>query len=335
MAANNRLIDISQRSEWVQALKAVPHAHAHTWEYCAAMAESSHLPTLLYVAQQPAGRLVCSLSVRSKEEGCRELVSPYGFGGMASDCRGEPLHDLAQAWKDFARQSGFVSAYVMQHPAFSLDTETWDADLHAHHLLFMVDLTDDIDGIWEKMRKGYRYDIRRCESDPGVRLVTDHEALASALVDLYPQTVQRVGASEVYRFSTSTLRRLAQAPGCLLLGIETASGIEAVAMFLHTPYTADYFLNATTPEGRQHTRLLVWSAIKALKQLRVPGLNLGGGVRDDDTLAQFKRRFGGRTVRGQALKQIFDRDKYSCLCRRYCAAGHDQTGFFPPYWRPS
>ena len=163
-------------------------------------------------------------------------------------------------------------------------------------------------------------------------LVTDRGRLEEALLELYPQTVKRVGASSTYHFAPATLEQLAEASGSILLGVEDQSGVQAVTLFLYTPWAADYFLSASSSQGRKYTRLLVWTAIKTLKQHNVSTLNLGGGVKPGDSLDDFKRRFGGLMVRGQALKQIFDPAGYDYLCAKYCSGSHGQIGYFPPYW---
>jgi hypothetical protein len=154
------------------------------------------------------------------------------------------------------------------------------------------------------------------------------------MLQLYPETIERVGASGVYNFSTATLEQLANAPDTVLVGVEEKSTVHAVVLFLHTPWIAEYFLNATSSQGRKYTRLLVWTAIKALKRSNVAWLNLGGGVKPGDSLDQFKRRFGGKMVRGQVLRQIFDQKKYSSLCSKYSPKndGTGEAGYFPPYW---
>jgi hypothetical protein len=183
------------------------------------------------------------------------------------------------------------------------------------------------------MGKTHRYELRRCEERPDMEVVTDRDELRKVLLDLYPETVRRVGASAVYHFRSSSLERLADAEDSLLLGVKERESIHAVALFLFTAWAADYFLNASTLEGRKYSRLLVWAAIKALKQKHVAYLNLGGGIKPDDTLDQFKRRFGGEMVVGQVLKQVFNQDKYAYLCNKYGSVSDMETDYFPPYWK--
>jgi hypothetical protein len=182
------------------------------------------------------------------------------------------------------------------------------------------------------MGKTHRYEIRRCRRTPGIELVTDQERLTEALLALYPLTLDRVGASHVYDFPEETLRRLANAEGALLLGVEVDAELAAITLFLHTARVGEYCISASSETGRKYTRLLIWTAIERLKDAGVTNLHLGGGVSPDDPLDHFKRRFGGQPVSGQAVRRILDPDKYSYLCSKYAASGDSAAEYFPPYW---
>ena len=298
-----------------------------------AMAESSGFKTFLYVAENKGDKMVCPFSIRKKEDGYPELVSPYGVGGIIATCSHRKLREFKMGLIEFARQNCFVTAYIMQHPSFQLSKETWGDCLYNHHIFYEIDLTLSIEEIWKEMRKGHRYEVRRYESDTTIKIIRDKCKLKEAILKIYPQTLTRVGASDVYYFSVVALEKLIEARDSIVLGVEDDTGIQAITLFHYTPYVADYFLSASSLEGRKYTRLLIWTAVKALKQLNIPSLNLGGGVKPGDSLEQFKRRFGGRMVRGQVLKQIFDREKYKYLCRQYCAKNQFESNYFPPYWK--
>jgi hypothetical protein len=62
----------------------------------------------------------------------------------------------------------------------------------------------------------------------------------------------------------------------------------------------------------------------------VEWLNLGGGIRPGDDLAEFKRRFGAVELPLASLRQVYRADAYEELCR---AAGvtSERAGWFPPY----
>jgi len=325
----HQFISVSRHPLWEKTLEGVPHPYAHRQEYCAAMSDSSKLDTFLYAAIESGRKMLCPVSIRMKEEGYPELVSPYGFGGMVSTF---PPEDLAERYAEcigFWKRRGFVTAFILQNPIFRLGNADF---LHEYHDLYILDLSLPIKELWNRMGSTHRYEIRRSKQVPNVRLISDKTELVRAVLELYPQTTERVGASEVYHFSPQALESLTNLPDALLLGVEEDHKIAAVSLFLYTQWSAEYFLNASTEQGRNYTRLLVWSAIEHLKERGVAFLNLGGGVKPGDYLDDFKRRFGGRMVHGQVLKQIIDPEKYAYLLTKHRNEANVNTGYFPAYW---
>lgn len=328
------LIPTDDENNWKRAVKGIRHPFTHQWEYGRAMERSSGLKTFLYVGKDGSRSAICLLSVREKEGGVRELVSPYGFGGIVSDFTPEKLEALRSEWVGFCGNAGFVTAYIMQHPLFPLDTVSWQGLIEDYHVLYLLDLRHRVEDLWARMGNTHRYEIRRLEGNHAAKVVTDKTRLTTALKTLYPETMGRVRASSVYFSLESSLDQLTKTAGALLIGVETADGVQNVSLFLHTSCVAEYFLSASSAEGRKYSRQVLWSAVILLKDLGVEWMNMGGGVKPGDTLDQFKRRFGGVAVNGQVVKVVFNQERYNSLCNKYCVGYEGRTSFFPPYWAP-
>ena len=99
--AAHELIPLEEKLRWEAALEGVPHAFAHTWENCHAMALSSALPTFLYHYKAGDLRVVCPLAERSYG-GERDVLTPYGIAGMTST---GSAPGFAKAWRAFAAQA--------------------------------------------------------------------------------------------------------------------------------------------------------------------------------------------------------------------------------------
>jgi hypothetical protein len=315
-------IKLDSSSEWERALQGIEHSFCHRWEYCNAMSISSGLNTCLHVFEDQTGKATVALSERQKEIGISDLVSPYGFGGFAGDL------DFVLS-KKF---SGYATAYILQNPLLKLPKFYWEDYLDSSHLVYKIDLTMDIASLWSAMSKTHRYEIKRFEREKAPRIIFDRSLLAPAVKSLYRETLIRVDAADVYNFPDDTLDILMDSSRALLIGVEDGEGIQAVSIFLHNEFIAEYFLNATTFQGRKYSRKILWQAIETLKNLEVASLNLGGGVKPGDSLDDFKRRFGGKASDGQALKIIFNQDAYNTLSEKYCGANPKAAGYFPPYW---
>lgn len=327
----HRIISLSERDAWERELPGMNYLPAHTWAYCSAMAATSGMETALYVETTAERKVICPFSVRLKEEGFRDLVSPYGFGGILSTDMENGRPASPGGWTAFWAANGAVTAYIMQHPLSRLSGAGSGADVTEALRLFQIDLTRPIDDLFQAMHSAHRYQVRHDEASDAIDIVCNTDEVRQALFLLYPQTLDRLQASKVYYFTQPTLEALVNMAGALVVGAQDCNGVQAVSLFLSTPHGADYFLNAATEEGRKYSRSLVWTAIRELKDRSVPSLNLGGGVHPGDSLEAFKRRFGGSAVSGQVLRQIFDQEKYAYLMR-YCENA-DPQGYFPSYWK--
>jgi hypothetical protein len=324
-------IKLDSPSEWEKALQGIEHSFCHCWEYCNAMSISSGLNTCLHVFGDQTGKATVALSERQKEIGISDLVSPYGFGGFAGDLD-FVLSKKFSAFIDFGMSHGYATAYILQNPLLKLPKFYWKDYLDCSHLVYEIDLTMDIASLWSAMSKTHRYEIKRFEREKASRIIFDRSVLALAVKSLYRETLRRVDAADVYNFPDDTLDILMDSSKAQLIGVEDTQGIQAVSIFLHTEFAAEYFLNATTLKGRKYSRKILWQAIETLKNMEVARLNLGGGVKPGDTLDDFKRRFGGKALDGQALKIIFNRDVYNTLSEKYFGGSYQAEGYFPPYW---
>jgi hypothetical protein len=120
----------------------------------------------------------------------------------------------------------------------------------------------------------------------------------------------------------------------VVVGAGTVDKIEAVYIFGRTPYAGDCLFNVAVPEGRHYATLLLWWGVNYLKSKDVPVLNLGGGVREGDSIAQSKEFFGSIKRPFRALKQVYNQEIYERLCLSRGADPTYRTGYFPPYQSP-
>jgi len=60
-------------------------------------------------------------------------------------------------------------------------------------------------------------------------------------------------------------------------------------------------------------------------------MNLGGGLREDDSIAMSKERFGAYKLPFVNLKQVYNSNVYEKLCAEVKADPDDRNGYFPAY----
>jgi hypothetical protein len=150
----------------------------------------------------------------------------------------------------------------------------------------------------------------------------------------YFDFVHKKNASSFYYFSRETLSFLANLEDVFIVGARDSEKLVAVSVFAHTPDAGEFLFNVSLPEGRGYSAALIWYGVHHLKSLDVPLLNLGGGGQEDDSLADFKARFGSQRLPLACLKQIYQPEVYQRLCRQVNADPNDMTGYFPAYRKP-
>jgi hypothetical protein len=323
------LVGLGEPGRWREALRGIPHGFAHTWESCHAHHLTTGHETFLLCVAADGVRVACPVAERPLD-GRADVVTPYGFSGFSGT---GPCRRLPELWARFARDRGYVCGYIGLSPLFGDPTYADAADVYPNKHVYALDLTRSEAELHAALSTNRRRQLRGW--DPAAHDL-DRERLVAFFLAEYPRFMARKDAGTQFAFSTATLEAICRLPNVFLLGAEGHDGtLEAVSVFAHTPDAGDFLLNAALTGAARHSTHLLWSAAHRLRGLGVPSLNLGGGVAEGDSLAQFKERFGARKLPLAALKQVYDRAAYERLCRERGADPDDIEGYFPPYRRPA
>jgi uncharacterized protein YuzE len=319
------LIPLTDKKSWDDALRNLIHGPCHLWSYNAALAMSSDTPIFLYVAGDQHYQAACPISVRSKFS-TQDIVTPYGFGGLIINGNTD---GAIKNLKNFFSSNNYICGYISVNPFLNLNPLENAEEIVSGSPIYVLDLEQDLDSMLTNAAKVHRYEIRQWEKTQH-NIITDKKKLSEALPALYTDTLSRVDASAVYHFFTETLTSLLNLDECIALGIEENGNIIAVTITLHSMFCADYFINASSVNGRQYTRGLLWETIKELKSRSIRNFNLGGGIRPNDSLDDFKRRFGGRKIIPKVIKQIYNQPTYNELCQKLGLEANN-INYFPAY----
>jgi hypothetical protein len=324
-----RLIEDHDASGWAAALDGIPHGIAHTHRFASLMARAAGVRAVLFVAESDDSKFVCPFAERSWG-GARDIFSPYGFAGFAG------LGDVAvlrRAWQTFADVNAYVAAFITQNPLVMPEgiDGTWPGIDLAARTLYRIDLNKSAEERMTWVSARTRSGLRKWLAEASVE--TDQALLAEAFVRLYPAFAERKAMSELYRFSDEVLRDLVVLPGTYLAGARDADGdVSCVVLMAATPACGDYLFMASSPVGHADGTGVLWCGLEAMAQRDVPVCNLGGGIREGDGVAEFKRRLGGEPFGLCVIRQIFDAPRYQALCAT-SGCDPDKTDFFPAYYR--
>jgi hypothetical protein len=325
---NQELIPIESPSKWRESLKGIAHAFAHTWENCYAMQLTTGRNTYLYRFQADDVRIICPLSERLFDDHV-DIVTPYGFSGFAGtgDCA-----KFSHYWTDFTKWRGYVCGYIALNPIFENATYFDPTVIHRYNEIYVLDLTRSRDELYDNLSTNRKRQIKHWD-EVLPQIVVEKSALMEFFLSNYAAFFRRKNAAGVYSLSSDTLSYLVNLDNVLLVGAQNAGKMEAVTVFAYTPYLGDFLFNVSLSEGQRHSATLLWYGVNHLKSLQIPLLNLGGGIRRDDGVAEFKQRFGGKRLALGCLKQVYKPEVYEEVCRRANVDHADLTGYFPAYYR--
>lgn len=319
------LLGLDDGGSWNSHLQSVPCAFPHTWHYCRAMHLTTGLTTYLWCYDGPNVQVICPFAERRFKD-TFDIVTPLGFSGFvgSGDCPG--VRDI---WKTWCRSRGYVAGYVALNPILVNRSYVDASEVHAAQTLFILDLRQSEAALFEGLHASHR---RKHRAMAPTTISTEASgALAKFFIDNFETCFQSRHGSAAYGLSRESLHALVASPGTFLVGAHDGGTIESVTLFGYTPHCGDAFLNVCTDTGREHAFTLEWTGAHFLKSLGVPFLNVGGGVREGDGVTQFKRRYGGMERPFEALKQVYDEERYKALCDAAGADSSSRSGFFPAY----
>lgn len=279
------------------------------------------------------------------DELAQDAASPYGYAGVYAD-DGLTTTQRAQYWDatlSVLQRAGITSLFLRQSPLFPgpFDRRPGRVVVSSHQTFAIRLATKDV--MWAAMEGRARTSIRKAERnglDVAIRPADENDLSAdSPFRGLYRSVMERRGARSRYFFTdqyyTALLLGLSEPP--LLAEVRDFNGtVVAGAIFLRHQSILHYHLSAATPDaGRSGaTNLLIWAAAKYGAEQNLTRLHLGGGLKNGDGLARFKRAFGGDILFYNAYGVVVDPRRYAAaMTASVPGISSGSTGYFPAYRR--
>jgi hypothetical protein len=344
---------------WREALGRLRHDFYHLPEYVRLDSERSQAQPRAFLARSGDEELFVPYLLRRCDrlfpestvgDNVYDVVSPYGYPGLL-------LSDAARNSPEFARQAmhqlsetlreqGVCSAFFRMNPLLSdgvcqLFPEGFFAVAGE---TVAMDLTSSETELWKGIREGHQWTINKCKKlGFAPRMVSLREHI-ERVMEIYRETMDRVGANDSYYFGADYFARLAEMPDRVHCCVVEWEGQQAAAcIFLercgivqaHLGGTRSSFLN------KSPFHLLLYHAAGWARSRGNRYLHLGSGVGGaNDRLFQFKRGFSRLLFPFLTLRLITDDGKYRELMTHRAQAANvpvedlTRLDFFPAYRAP-
>jgi hypothetical protein len=316
--------EISEKNAWNNALSGIDVSVYFTWEYLSILQLNYSSRIYLLKIYNDQGGLITFFTKRTKDQKSFDIYSPYAMDGV--HIWGTSDKVIAE-FINYLAKDNIATYYLANHPGYKF---IQNDNFTSYRSLYTLNLTLDSLLLWNNLDPNHRYEINKFSKQQH-QIVTDKLLIKEPFLNLYHETFERVKANNSYNFSNEFLSELIDSDITYACGAFINGNIECVIILLIKNNWAEYYINASSLAGRNATRALIWNAILHLKENGIRLLNLGGGIIENDSLDQFKKKFGGEKKKMNLFRGIASPDGFNRLCKEYNVSV-ESTNYFPPYW---
>lgn len=255
------------------------------------------------------------------KETCYDIETPYGYGGPVAKKREEAfLHEFELAFLSYCQKENIIAEFIRFHPF--LENEHFFAEnIEVLHNRFTVwtDLNKTTDEIWmQELSSTCRNRIRKCEKNGlAVEISEDYDEF----MDIYNQTMNKVGAGKFYFFEKRYYEEIKKNPNSVLMRVRQDNETLAAAVFMIFGDYFHYHLGGSKREflALAPNNILMWAAMKFAREHGCKKMHFGGGLSDskEDTLYRFKSTFSSTFTDFYIGKRIHNHDIYHKLIQNW------------------
>jgi len=331
---------------WRQYLDANWYDFYHLPEYVRLCARHEGGTPVAFYAESGSSSFLAPFVVRvlpsTNGIPCRtcDCVSPYGYSTPLIGPTQELLPQFLGAFVEASKQRGIVSAFLRLHPFSELNREDlgrFGNIVHQGQTVY-IDLNLSEETFWSQVRRNHKQNIQRLK-EMNFRVTLDDWSLLPDFVELYRQTMSRVGATtclydQEYFDDLKTILDESMHLCCVL---SREGHVIAGGVFVETHGIVHYHLSATADEYLRlgPSKLIIpymrtWAKAQQHKIVHIGG-GVGGAV---DSLFHFKAGFSDARADFYTYRMIVDQSHYESLTRAAHVQVMGQTGmgeYFPIY----
>lgn len=270
-----------------------------------------------------------------------DCTSVYGYAGPISnlnvlDISDEIKKNFHRSLKEFFVKENIISVFSRLHPIL----ENYKfleglGEIVSLNKTIAINLKNTLEDQRKQYRKSNKYEINKLKKNNFLVVEATTKKEQDEFIDIYYETMKRVGAKENYFFSRDYFYEFLN-NNCFstkLLIAKKDNYTTAGAIFTITNKVIQYHLAGTKEEFIRDTpmKLILDEARLIGNELNIDFLHLGGGVggSDEDPLFKFKSGFSKDTFQFKIWKYIVDQEKYHKLVKE--KESPINSSFFPLY----
>jgi len=280
----------------------------------------------LCVVGEGDGNIILMPFLRGKVRDYYDFETAYGYGGPISNSDSDlwivkALHEMHNFFKD----AGYICGFIRFHPLLQNALPCKECfNVIYDRKTIAVDMRYTQDEIWtNQISSKNRNMIRKAEKN-GLSYKAEYDFKSlHHFIDLYNETMQRIGADEFYFFSEQYHHNFAdRLKGNAFLGtVLLDSEVVGAALLMRSGEYGHYHLAGSNRKKGSLgiNNYLLWKTIEEMKGTTVKQFHLGGGTgpSKDDSLFKFKSAFSNQERDFYIGKWIFDEVVYQDVCNEW------------------
>jgi Acetyltransferase (GNAT) domain len=288
------------------------------------ISEGSKQFLLPYLIRRCPEDMLLDLNQRDFSESIYDAVSPYGYPGIL-------LNDEAQADSTFVLQSiemlvttfkacKICSAFIRLHPILNAEIQQiiGGTELVKNGTTVFIDLTLSDDAQRRQIKSSRRTRINQCRKRQFfANILPFSQEHIPIFMDIYKDTMDRIGAGQSYYFDRSYYESLTQlSPHIFICIVEFEQNPICVGLITECCGIVQYHLCGTkneflpfTPNTLMIDEIRHWATQRGYRTFHLGG-GLGG---QQDSLFEFKASFSKQICDFYTLRLIADVEVYNNL----------------------
>ena len=279
-----------------------------------------------------------------------DATSPRGYPGPltvppVSVSEGAFAVRALDALASALRGRGIVSLYSRLHPLFPVPDAAMQrvGAIVDHGDSVFVDLTLSDEVLHRQTEHGHRQAISKATRRGYAARMDEDWDHFDGFVDVFQQSMDRVGATSFWRLSRAYFVDLRESLGdrLHLCVVELGDEVAAAALITEIGGIVEYHLAGTSNAhlSASPSKLVINFVRSWAKARGNRVLHLTGSLRRGDSLSQFKAGFSPLQSPVRSWRLVADEPAYQDLANRWSAATGTEpdpiTGFFPAYRKPA
>ena len=250
------------------------------------------------------------------------LLPSFGYGMLyAENFEISMLNDYLKIFKE----NNVTAVYL----PFQSKNKFNDQLLSERLPSYLINLNNSIPTLYKNISKRRRTKLNLNKNS---EFVIDTNELYDRFPLMYQHNMLKLNIKKQFLLDTNIIKKICKHNNSKLIGIKIKGTLEIIHLLglSNDENRAEFIFSASTDTGRNYSSLIIWETIKYLSDWGFREYHLGGGIKKDDGLDEFKRQFGGEKIYNYGIKIVCDEESFKNQCQ-ISNSYSNKTNFFPPY----